>query len=264
MKPQSIPDHITALYLAAIIYDEKHFKQKLLKYYSPQYMKTSESETDFWAVVVINRQIWVAIRGTDGTSLSKWFKAWFSDFDARLTDKGRHTGFEIGSRSIVSDVVETIRYLYSNNYAYREKSVKITGHSRGSSEEPIVMYDIKKDLPEVCLSLEGYQFSAFPCGDERFRAEWERMAITGDLVLLRYVNPRDIASWNKFRKKNRLTPNGVDTPATEIILPPDTWWQRIFKRIPGIVEHRIQEFFDGFCILYPENKKLLKQMRREA
>jgi hypothetical protein len=258
-----IPEQIAALYLALIIYKEKKFKAKLLKYFLPTAIYVNSNDTDFWSVLVIKKQIWVIVRGTDGTTFYKWLKAWASDFDFQLTSRGRHRGFDISAYPIVNDITAVIRQLYSEDLADMENRVIFTGHSRAASMLPIIMYEIKNKITEINLDMIGYQFSAFPCGDQRFADDWNRYHTSGRLKMIRYINPRDIASYKKFREKNNITPKGVDIDALEITLPPDTFWQKLFRMIPGFIEHRPQELFDGFKLIYSKHKRLLNGMRRE-
>lgn len=255
-----IPNQIISLFACSAIYKRGYLK-RMRKFFSFKYPpKMYENLTDLWSVVVINGVIRIVGRGTGGDTFWQWCAAWASDFYSELTPEGRCRGFNDGARIIADNTEPYLRRLLSDGLVPISQPIEIDGHSRFASLMPILMIELKKRIPEI--KIHGNQFSAFPCGNQKFADEYLSYHDTGDLKITRYVNPGDIASFKSFRRKTGLHEAGVDVDALEITLPPDSWLQKITRFLPRIWEHRPAEFFDGFIRMYSEHRELLKKMRK--
>lgn len=244
--------YLRALFFSGVIYDEKNFKKKVLRFFPNAIIKTFENGTDFFAVVLFDSLLYIVVRGTGGTTLKKLVKAWLSNFKLKIDEDGFHTDFHMCGKDIFKTVLDCIRKMEYNK-------IFIVGHSRGGGITPVIGYYLNELYMEL---FEGIVFGAPPTVNK------EGLGLLNNLLrkgckFTHVVNPGDMMTV-LFRSGANEYVSGCDF-GTRFVLPSDNWFQRIKRKISrwffSALEHSPREYCDGYKTLYRKNKPLLKVVK---
>ena len=227
-----------ALAKVAIIYNKSNCREKLkslgIEY---DFWDDAECTSDYFAAGTCNGVLEILIRGTGGDTIMEKAAAWASDFDT-TREGGRH-------RSARDASLWVLRELMDMDIG-RFNRINIYGHSRGTLISPHLAIDLASKTGK---SVIFFNFAYGPTFTNRGVQEiWvpahEKYCIIGYQVR----NPRDIlCSDHVFGLKLRGTgpDDGADLPIATIDLPPDNWFQSLFRRVPSLIEHSPKEYSDG-------------------
>lgn len=251
-------DLIDSLGEAAVMYDEKECADKLIVI-NGRKPRIYNRYTDCFAVTLVGTQLRIAIRGTDGSNVWQKASVWIDNLFNRGPDEtGRHPGF--------LEAAEWIAYKLVGDYhidAVHFDSVNISCHSRGTGIGVILAPMLAKYLYDhgVKAPVNLDAFAPVPgYNSHGIKTIWDvahnKYGITARMV----INPRDIATTSCRGSRWK---DGADPVAgvTTITLPPDTWVQKVFKRIGGVHEHRPREYADGMAIYYKKYPEMVKRIK---
>jgi hypothetical protein len=240
---------------ACLIYDEKNFKKKLLNLLPVTSYKEFMNGTDFYAFYVINGVMNISIRGTDGTNLVRWLEAWLRDFDFTPDGDGMHPGFRFSAEAIKEEFLD-----YSKPYIFNRIEVK--GHSGGAGIDPILGLLLSSNFG---VPIECYSFASPPSFNAAGAALLNEAHKVCGLANNRITNPRDIVTM-VCRHGHDEHKRGVDV-GSNFEIPPDTWFQKVFKGVFSVCEHSPREYCDGLIVYFKKSGDLvavddLKKIRK--
>jgi hypothetical protein len=244
---------------AAVMYDEANLYDKLT-IINGRRPVIHQRSSDCFAVTLIGKELRISIRGSDGSHI--WQKAivWIDNLLNSKPDKqGCHPGFKEAAEWILGWLVLSYRILDKDF-----DSVNVSCHSRGTGIGvnllPILGEYLWSHEKRVPINMDAF---AFVPGMNQFGikniwdAAYDKYGITARFVR----NPRDIAT---TMRRGPGASQGADpyNGVNYIELPPDTWIQKVIKKIGGFHEHRPREYADGMILLFKGNQKLVGRIRK--
>lgn len=250
---------IDSLAEAAIMYDEKDRVDKLVVI-NGRKPQIYNRYTDCFAVTLVGDQLRISIRGTDGSTFWQKAAAWLSNlFDREPDEAGRHPGFREAAEWILGKLMLDYR-IDSVGFTF----VNVSCHSRGTGIGVILVPILAKYLAEnnIRVPINIDAFAPVP-GYNRHGVEtiWNKAhseyGVTGRLV----INPRDMAT-TMCRGERWGQGTDIEAGVIRLVLPPDTWMQKTFKRIGGVHEHRPREYADGLAVYYKKSPAVVRQIKK--
>jgi hypothetical protein len=240
---------VESILYAGAIYDEDGFAGKVKQFFPSARIDTEINETDFWAVIIRDESMDIALRGTDGVDSNGKRLAWKRNFQTAARPDGTATGFGNSADAIFDDI--------DKKYCFRDfKQVKLHGHSAGAAETPILGARITREYH--IHGIECFAWASPPSGTRRWAVHFNALNAEFGLHSLRIVNPRDIVTV-VYRDGDVLTA-GEDVGG-ELRLPEDGWLQRLLKKIPGVWEHSPREHVDGAMTLLKNDPVSVSELK---
>jgi hypothetical protein len=218
---------------AGCIYDECRYSNKVKAFFPSAKIDLEMNDTDCWATCRIGDNLDIALRGTDGTDKKAKRKAWKRNFQTEARPDGISVGFGSSVDKIFDDLDGKLNWRYY-------KKINIHGHSAGGGEAPALGARITEEY-EI-HGVECFSWAPPPTGNYLWAERFNRLHSEFGLDNLRIINPRDIVTII-YRHGDKETA-GEDV-GKRLDLPPDSWFQRVFKWLPGAVEHSPREYVDG-------------------
>lgn len=252
-------DLVDSLAEAAVMYDEENCSDKLTVI-TGRKPNIYNRYTDAFAVTRIYDEIRLVIRGTDGSSVWQKLAVWLSNlFDRKPDITGCHPGFK--------EAAEWILERLDKEYDLKQrmfKKITVSCHSRGTGIGvilvPLLADYLNKYKSDAQIHINA--FAPVPGYNQTGMCNiWNhahnKYGVTGTLI----INPRDLAT---SIKRGAGWNDGADIEAgvIKLILPPDTFIQKIFKRINGVHEHRPREYADGLIAYFKNNSEKVKRLKK--
>jgi hypothetical protein len=253
-------DLIDSLAEAAVMYDEKECIDKLTIITGRKPVLYTRY-TDAFAVTHVNDIICIDIRGTDGSSVWQKAAVWLSNlFDSKPDATGRHPGFR--------EAAEWIMSVLKDQYNIKDKKfsrVIVSCHSRGTGIGVILVPILAEYLGKLINIKAHIRINAFApvpgYNKVGMQTIWNeahtKYGVTGTLI----TNPRDMATTICRGDKWK---DGADIEAgvVRLVLPPDSFIQKLFKCINGVHEHRPREYADGMVIHFKKSPEKVERMKK--
>lgn len=242
---------IYSLWNSATVYDEKHCMVKhKARYPDIKKMRVHEIDTDFMLTYMRGDTLVINGRGTDGTNLKKWVKAWRANFKINPDINGYAEGFNIFGDFVMKQIAKY----------YDVKSVEkveMHGHSRAGSGIQNAGLKIA-DKYRVPVHITGW--APPPVGNYKIADDYAKLHGEGLIYIKLIGNPGDPVA-TLFRHISNKEKNGIDlVPITW--LPPDTKAQKLFKWLPFLVnEHSPKEYLDGLVKWFQPNDVSLNAIK---
>lgn len=252
-------DLVDSLAEAAVMYDEENCSDKLTVI-TGRKPKIYDRYIDAFAVTHIHDEIRLVIRGTDGTSVWQKLAVWLSNlFDRQPDITGCHSGFKEAAEWILNKL--DTEY---NLKQYEFKKITVSCHSRGTGIG-VILVPILADYLNKCKINAQIHINAFapvPGYNQTgvnnlWNPAHNEYGVTGTLI----INPRDLAT-SFMRGTRRNDGADIEAGVIKLILPPDTFIQKIFKRISGVHEHRPREYADGLMLYFKSNPEKVERLKK--
>ena len=255
-------DLIDSLSEAAVMYDEKACVDKLM-IITGRRPTLYRRYTDAFAVTHVNDAILIDIRGTDGNTVWQKAAVWLSNlFDSKPDETGRHPGFR--------EAAEWIMSVLKDQYNIKDKQfsrVTVSCHSRGTGIGVILvpllaeylskLYNVKAHIHihiNAFAPVPGYNKTGV---QTIWNEAHNKYGVTGTLI----INPRDMAT-TIMRGDKWKEGADIEAGVVRLVLPPDTVWQKMFKRIGGVHEHRPREYADGMMLHFKKSPEKVERMKK--
>ena len=249
---------IDSLAEAAVMYDEKYCSDKLTVI-NGRRPRIYDRYTDCFAVTLVGTQLRISIRGTDGSSVWQKAAVWLSNlFDKGPDETGRHPGFREAAEWILHKLIHEYHFEYIHF-----DNVNVSCHSRGTGIGVIFVPILAKYLDGIGIRVPIHidAIAPVPGYNQHGLKIWYKAhndyGVTGCLV----INPRDMVTTVCRGDKWK---DGADifVGVNKITLPPDTWIQKVFKRIGGVHEHRPREYADGLALYFKKSPEAVAQIKK--
>jgi len=203
-------EDITAWALASLCYDEENFPGIIELFFktSRYRMWKKENGSQFYGFVMINDDIWIFIRGTDGDNLLGKAEAWLSNLNLKKGNDGQFDGFQ----NVANEVFDNIkRSLYGVGNIY------IVGHSQGAGIAQNLVKLVAENIG-YADELVFYLYASPPAGNQIF---YDRIKVLSEAKKIRgynYSTPGDPVCSDKLRRKDAVILDGCDI-GQNILLP---------------------------------------------
>lgn len=234
---------------AGVIYDECRYADKVKQFYPSAKIDIELNDTDCWAVCRIGDETDIVLRGTDGTDRKSKRKAWRRNFQTEARPDGISVGFGGSVDKIFDDLDGKLNW---RDY----KAIRIHGHSAGAGEAPALGARITDEYK--IHGIECFSWAPPPTGNYLWAERFNRLHGEFGLDNLRIVNPRDIVTII-YRHGEKETA-GVDV-GKKLDLPPDGWFQKMFRWLPGAIEHSPKEYIDGLVKILAGNVEAISELK---
>lgn len=234
---------------AGVIYDECRYSDKVKQFFPSAKIDLEMNGTDCWAVCRIGDDLDISVRGTDGTDRKSKRDAWRRNFQTAARPDGISVGFGASTDKIFDDLDGKLNW---RDY----RSIRINGHSAGAGIAPALGARITDEYK--IHGIECFSWAPPPTGNYLWAELFGKLHGEFGLDNLRVINPRDIVTII-YRHGDKETA-GMDV-GKSLDLPPDGLLQKLFRWLPGAIEHSPREYVDGLIKMFSGNDEIVSELK---